>query len=415
MDCNNFYASCERAFNPSLEGKPVIVLSNNDGCIIARSSEAKALGIPMGQPYFKAKKIVEKNNIKVFSSNYTLYGDMSARVMATLGEFIEARDIEIYSIDEAFINIGNYPNPEELARKIRESVYKWTGIPVSIGIGKTKTLAKLANLVSKKYKSYGGVFNIDSNQRRIKVLQAMAPTDIWGIGRINSEKLSSHGIKTAFDLTMKQDQWIRKILTVKGLETVHELRGISCISINSDSDDRKSIVVSRSFGQSIYNYVAIREALSNFAERAAIKLRQSEMLARHATIFLYHKVSPSRDFGLDKSITVDFDYPTDSTGEIISTACNALNYLFHEQTGYKKCGIMLNGFIRKDSFVKDLFDPRDLQRQDALSRSMDQLNNIMGNGTIAYASSNGSGKWIAKKDSKSPCYTTRWKELPVAY
>jgi len=180
-DCNNFYASCERVFNPSLNGKPIVILSNNDGCIIARSNEAKALGIPMGEPYFKAKRIIENNDVKVFSSNYTLYGDMSARVMKTLAEFV--KDIEIYSIDEAFIDLTNYPEPEKIAKKIRQAVGQWTGIPVSIGIGQTKTLAKTANKVAKQYKTYGGVFRIDSEERRQKVLKATPVGDVWGIGR----------------------------------------------------------------------------------------------------------------------------------------------------------------------------------------------------------------------------------------
>jgi len=284
LDCNNFYASCERVFNPALNGKPIVILSNNDGCIIARSNEAKVLGIPMGEPYFKAKHIIENNNVKVFSSNYTLYGDMSARVMATLAEFV--KDIEIYSIDEAFIDLTNYPEPEKLAKTIRQAVGQWTGIPVSIGIGQTKTLAKAANLVAKKYKHYNGVFRIDSEERRQKVLKSMPVGNVWGIGRQTNKKLASCNINSAYDLSIQPDNWIKSNLTICGLRTAHELRGNSCITFEETPEPRKSIVVSRSFGGTVFELQAIKEALSNFAERAAVKLRGDGLLAKRAQVFL---------------------------------------------------------------------------------------------------------------------------------
>jgi len=413
LDCNNFYASCERAFNPALNGKPIVILSNNDGCIIARSNEAKALGIPMGEPYFKAKHIIENNNVKVFSSNYTLYGDMSARVMATLAEFV--KDIEIYSIDEAFIDLTNYPEPEKLANTIRQSVGKWTGIPVSIGIGQTKTLAKAANRVAKKYKSYNGVFRIDAEERRQKALKSMHVGDVWGIGRQINKKLASCNINTAYDLSIQPDNWIKSNLTICGLRTAQELRGNACIEFEETPEARKSIVVSRSFGGTVFEHQGIKEALSNFAERAAVKLRGDGLLAKRAQVFLYHELVARGGSNHNSTITVEFDYPTDSTCEIIKATSAAISSMFVAGMGYKKCGLVLLGLINKAGFTKDLFDNRNLHKQDSVMQAMDYLNNSMGSGTIMLASSKGKGGWVAKKDNKSFCYTTRWDELPVVH
>lgn len=410
LDCNNFYASCERLFNPSLKNKAIIVLSNNDGCIIARSNEAKALGIPMGEPYYKAKRIIESNDVAVFSSNYTLYGDMSRRVMQTVAHIVE--DIEIYSIDEVFIDLTDFANPEEVARKIYDRVSTWTGIPVSIGIGSSKTLAKLANKVAKKYKSYGGVFYIDNDERRKKVLKSMPVSDVWGIGRRISPKLNELGIKTAFDLSLQNDAWVRKFMSITGLKTVEELRGKPCIMLEPIAESKKSIIVSRSFGGRVFEKDTVKTALANFVERAAQKLRNEGLLAKEAYISLYRELSASGVSDYKDTAFVSFDYPTDSTLELMKYISHAFEGIYKPNHSYKKCGITIYKMQAKNKFVKDLFDGRDLAKQDSLMQTIDLVNKKHGSGSIMVASANGNSKWVARKDKKSFCYTTRWDELP---
>ncbi|MDA0967525.1 MAG: Y-family DNA polymerase [Proteobacteria bacterium] len=411
LDCNNFYASCERLFNPSLKNKPIVVLSNNDGCIIARSNEAKSLGIGMGEPYFKAKIIIEKNDVAVFSSNYTLYGDMSRRVMNTVKGFLE--DVEVYSIDEVFMDLSEFPNPEGLCRDIRTAVTMWTGIPVSIGIGPSKTLAKVANRVAKKYKAYSGVFGINDEERRLKVLKATEVGDVWGIGRRLNKRLTSIGINTAYDLSMQADSWVRKTMSVVGLRTVHELRGNPCIELEKIAPPKKMINVSRSFGQKVYDKSSVKEALANFTERAAEKLRGEGQLVKEACISLYRELAVSGKLHYKDVALISLSYPTDSTIELMQYVSRAFEEIYVDGTGYKKCGITLVKLQPKSSFVKDLFDLRDVNKQDSLMHAIDSINGKMGNHTVQMASSRGKGKWIARKDCKSFCYTTRWDELPL--
>ncbi|MDA0967508.1 MAG: Y-family DNA polymerase [Proteobacteria bacterium] len=413
LDCNNFYASCERLFNPTLNEKPIVVLSNNDGCIIARSNEAKALGIGMGEPYFKAKGIIEQNDVAVFSSNYTLYGDMSRRVMSTVKGFIQ--DVEVYSIDEVFMDLSSFPEPERFCRDIRTAVTRWTGIPVSIGIGESKTLAKVANRISKKYKSYSGVFNIDSDERRLKVLKATAVGDVWGIGRQLNKRLTSVGINTAYDLSVQADSWVRKSMSVVGLRTVHELRGEACIEIEQVTPAKKMINVSRSFGQKIYDRSSVKEALANFTERAAEKLRGEGQLVKKACISLYRELAVSGKMHYKDVALISLPYPTDSTIEILQYVSRAFEEIFVEGQGYKKCGITLVKLQPKSRFVKDLFDMRDINKHDSLMQAIDSINGKMGSHTLQMASSRGAGKWVARKDCKSYCYTTRWDELPLVH
>jgi DNA polymerase V len=413
LDCNNFYASCERLFNPSLNNRPIVVLSNNDGCIIARSNEAKVLGIPMGEPYYKAKHIIENNNVAVFSSNYTLYGDMSRRVMATVKGFIP--DVEIYSIDEVFMDLTNYPKPEKLAIDIRQAVTQWTGIPVSIGMGSSKTLAKVANHIAKKYKAYGGVFYIDNEEKRQKVLKHFDVGDVWGVGRRLNQKLTSIGIKTAYDLSIQQDSWVRKSMTVVGLKTVRELQGKSCVELDKTPNHKKMITVSRSFGRRVFDKPSVKEALANFIERACEKLRGEKQLAKEVYIALYRELAASKKPHYKDVAIFSLAYPTDSTLEIMHYVSKAFDEIYIEGVGYKKCGISLLKLEPKSHFVKDLFDTRDTLKHDSIMQTIDSINGKMGNGTIQIATSKGKGKWIAKKDQKSFCYTTRWDELPVVF
>ncbi|MDQ1266391.1 MAG: Y-family polymerase, partial [Bacteroidota bacterium] len=286
VDCNNFYASCERVFNPKLYGKPIVVLSNNDGIIVARSDEAKALGIKMGEPLFKIQDLVRRHNIQVFSSNYTLYGDMSCRVMRVLEQY--SQDVEIYSIDEAFLSLWGMERNDltEYCRNIRNIVRQWTGITVSVGIAETKTLAKLANRIAKKNPKFGGVLNLIGDPNIEEYLKITLVEDIWGVGRQYTKFLNNHGIKTAYDFVNSNDKWIKKNMTVMGLRTCFELRGIPCIKLEYAVPAKKAIVCSRSFGKPVIEKQELHEAVSLFTTRAAEKMRRQNSAASLLTVFL---------------------------------------------------------------------------------------------------------------------------------
>ena len=303
VDCNNFFASCERVFNPALREQPIVVLSNNDGCVIARSNEAKKLGLKMGDPFFKVKDIIEKNGIHVFSSNYVLYGDMSSRVMKILSDFV--KDVEVYSIDESFLDLTGYEeyyNLLEYGKQIVHTVSRNTGIPVSMGIAPTKTLAKVASKFAKKYKRYGGVCIIDSEEKREKALKLFDIEDVWGVGRQYAKLLNYHGIKTAYDFTLKPESFIRKHMKVGGVRTWKELRGIPCHSLEQPQD-KKSICTSRSFGETVTDYPTLSEAVSNFAAACARKLREQNSCAGMITVFILtnrFRADLPQDFGVEQ-------------------------------------------------------------------------------------------------------------------
>ena len=284
VDCNNFYASCERVFNPTLKSRPVVVLSNNDGCVIARSNEAKALGFKMGDPYFKMRPLIERHNVAVFSSNYTLYGDMSRRVIESLEQFTP--EVETYSIDEAFLNLAGFTDLADRAEAIRRTVRRWTGIPVSVGIGPTKTLAKAANRLAKASPAANGVWIIDSEQRRLESLARLPIADVWGVGRQWSRFLIARDIITAGDFARQPDSWIRQTLHVVGLRTATELRGTPCIPLELQPPPRKGLVVSRSFGHRLTEFEPIKEALVAYVARAGEKLRRDRQATRHLEVFI---------------------------------------------------------------------------------------------------------------------------------
>jgi DNA polymerase V len=316
VDCNNFYASCERVFNPRLVGKPIIVLSNNDGCVIARSNESKALGIAMGEPYFKCKELIEKQGVIAFSSNYTLYGDMSARVMETLAQF--APEMEVYSIDEAFLNLDGMPGDlTDYCRKIRNTVRQWTGIPVGIGVAQTKTLAKIANRIAKKSAKANGVLVLDKQKYIDKALSITEVGDIWGIGRQYARHLNAVGVFTALQLRDMPDTWVRQHLTIAGLRTVHELRGLSAIPLELAPAAKKGITVSRAFGHKLKEKDQIKQALITHVTRAGEKLRGQGLLAKHLMVFMH--TSPfaqyKPQYGGAKDIALD--HPTDYTPDLI--------------------------------------------------------------------------------------------------
>ncbi len=412
LDCNNFYASCERLFRPELEGSPVVVLSNNDGCIIARSNEAKALGIPMGAPYFKNSSLIEKHHVEVFSSNYALYGDLSHRVMTILQQM--EPEVEIYSIDEAFIRLPKNAGSAltEHALFLRKKIKKDVGIPVSVGMGPTKTLAKVANRIAKKDPGHGGVFDLANCQNRDTLLAGIEVGDIWGIGRRNSEKLYSQGIRTALDLKNSNDEWIREHLTVVGLRTVMELRGIPCIPIDHEPAPRKSVVCSRSFRKPVFSLTDLGEAVSSYVSVAAAKLRSEGLMAANLHVFLrtnrHRKNLPQHA----ETRMVSLVQPTSSTPALIRQALLGLAKIYQEGFAYQKAGVMLTELAKTGMRQQNLFQPLPKNNGDVMD-AVDRINSRWGRNTVQYASSGLEKPWCMSQERKSPAYTTNWEELPI--
>ncbi|OGU38822.1 MAG: SOS mutagenesis and repair protein UmuC [Ignavibacteria bacterium GWB2_35_12] len=413
VDCNNFYASCERVFNPKLLGKPVVVLSNNDGIIVALSNEAKAVGIKMGDPLFKVQDLVKKHDVNVFSSNYVLYGDISHRIMTTLEQF--SPNVEIYSIDEAFISLEGFKrkNLTEYCREIRETVKKWIGIPVSVGIAETKTLSKIANRIAKKNPKYDGVLNIYGiAQNEIdEYLKITDVSDVWGVGHQYTKLLKKNNINTAYDLTKANDKWVKNNMTVMGLRTVYELRGIPCVSLESAVPDKKAIICSRSFGRYVETIEEIKESVSLFTTRAAEKMRSQNSACRLLTVFLRtnpFKKTPQYHNG----VLVHLPVPSDSTTEMISYAMKGVEQIFRKGYLYQKVGVMLTGFEPVDRSQLGLFDSEDRIKMAKVTETMDRLNLEFGSRTLFYASSGIKRSWGTKSDMKSPQYTTDWENLP---
>lgn len=404
MDCNNFYASCERVFNPSLNGKPVVVLSNNDGCVIARSNEAKALGVPMGAPAYQIRELVEKHGVAVFSSNYTLYGDMSARVMSILSSL--APEIEVYSIDEAFVNLDGITDYQSLGRIIVNKVYKDTGIPVSLGIAPTRTLAKMANKFAKKYPAYQRVCCIDTEEKREKALRLFAIGDVWGIGRRQAAKLEKEGVKTACDFTQLPNSWVRKYMTVVGERTWKELRGIPCITENITP--RKQICTSRSFGQMIENIEQMDEAVSTFASICAKKLREQNGYAVSLLVFI--QTNRFRDDLPQywKSVSVNLPVPTDDTQEIVHYALTGLRSIFLKGYHYKKAGVIITEITY--NIQRNLFDMIDRDKRNRLMNAVDSINGMHGKSVQLAIQGNGTS-WKLKQEQLSKHYTTDLGEI----
>ncbi len=413
IDCNNFYVSCERVFNPSLEGKPVIVLSNNDGCVVSRSAEAKALGIGMAVPFFKVRDIVKRHNVKVFSSNYALYGDMSNRVMQTLGRY--SPNIEIYSIDEAFMGLGHLHvqgNLKGHALRMRHTVLAWTGVPVSIGIAPTKTLAKLAADVAKKNPELSGVFDLTDVPSVEQVLASFPIEDIWGVGRRNSIKMRKAGIESALDLRDMDEVWIRKNLNVVERRTVWELGGKSCIALNEVPGYRKSVLCSRSFGERVTKIEDLREAVATFAARAGEKLREHKSVAAMLTVFI-RTGHYSRDEPFSASRTISLSEPTSYTPEMVEAAMTCLEDIFEPGHRYAKAGIVLSGIVPGNLVQGALFTKGTPGGKRQIMEAMDGLNHIFGKGTLSPAAAGTKKSWAMKQVYRSKRYTTRWDELPV--
>ena len=412
VDCNNFYASCERVFNPKLEGQPIVVLSNNDGCVVARSNEAKALGIGMGVPEFQIRPLLRAHRVQVFSSNYMLYGDMSQRVMETLEQFCP--ESEIYSIDEAFLNLSGFTarNLTEYGRTIRTTVKQWTGIPVSVGIAETKTLAKIANRVAKRTPDTGGVFDLLACQDRDALLGRIAVQDVWGIGPNHARFLEQHGITTASQLRQVDDQWVRKHMGIVGLRLVMELRGVSCLDLEQCPSPKQGLTCSRAFGKPISTLTEMEEAVSSYASRVAEKLRGERLAATVLTVFLTtneFKDGPQ----YNNALTLRLPVATDGTNELIRWALQGITKIYRHGYQYKKAGVMLTGLVPLNRVQSDLFDSQDRERGKRLMGALDAVNERWGTGTLQYASSGITKKWKTQFHRRSSAYTTQWDELPV--
>lgn len=406
VDCNNFYASCERVFNPSLNGKPIVVLSNNDGCVIARSNEAKALGIKMGVPAYQIKDLVKKHDVAVFSSNYVLYGDMSGRVMSMLAEL--APEIEVYSIDEAFLNLEGIQDLQTLGSKIVRQVTRGTGIPVSAGIASTKTLAKVANKFAKKYPAYNRLCIIDTEEKREKALKLFEIGDIWGIGRRQATKLEKQGIKTAYDFTQLPGSWVRKNMTVTGERTWKELRGITCIDMESAPPAKKQICTSRSFGKMVEDIDTMSEAIATHASTCAKKLRQQKSYAMSLMVFIH-----TNNFREDlpqywKNTIIKLPVPTSDTLEIVHYALEGLKSIFMPGYQYKKAGVIITEIVT--SAQLGLFDTVDREKREKLMQTIDKVNGEHRH--LVKLAVQGNGRdWKLKQEQLSKRYTTDINEV----
>lgn len=406
MDCNNFYASCERVFNPALNGKPVVVLSNNDGCVIARSNEAKELGIKMGVPAYQIKDLVSRSGVVVFSSNYTLYGDMSGRVMSILAGL--APELEVYSIDEAFINLDGIQDIQSLGTKMVNQVTRGTGIPVSLGIASTKTLAKVANKFAKKYPAYNRLCIIDTEEKRIKALQLTDIGDVWGIGRRQAAKLKKKGVKTAYDFTQLSGSWVRKNMTVVGERTWKELNGISCIDMDSTPPAKKQICTSRSFGKMLTDIDTIAEAISTHASTCAKKLRKQKSYAASLMVFIH-----TNNFREDlpqywKNTVVHFPAPTNNTQEIVHYALAGLKTIFMQGYQYKKAGVIITEIT--EDVQLGLFDSVDREKHNKLMQIVDKINGEHGERIKLAVQGNGR-EWKLKQEQLSRHYTTNINQI----
>ncbi len=409
VDCNSFYVSCERLFNPKIRKKPVIVLSNNDGCIISRSNEAKALGIKMGEPYFKAKDIIIKNKVEVFSSNYSLYGDLSRRVMRTLKKF--GSPIEIYSIDEAFLDLSNFPDNqiESIGKEIKATVLQWTGIPTSIGIAQTKTLSKIANHIAKKKLS--GVANLIGVENIDPILEKIDINDVWGVGKQLTKFYKKNGIYNAKQLKNKSNTWIKKNSNVLSSRTALELRGISCIHLETTTTKRKSCVVSRSFGKRVETFCELKEAVVNYCLNASEKIRSDSLVAKTITVFI--RTSPfQKNFGYySNSKTIDFAISTNNSIEIVKTAVSILENIFKNGYQYQKAGVMLTGLSNANQKT-NLFSSEKDEKISALMRSMDNTNFKYGRSALSLASAGVQKKWNMRRNHSSKIDTANFYNLP---
>lgn len=429
LDCNNFYVSCERVFNPRLENQPVIVLSNNDGTVVSRSNEAKALGVPMGVPYFQIRVLAEMENIHVYSSNYTLYGNVSGRVVSTVKSIVP--DVEVYSIDEQFLDFGGmkYHDLSHLAKEIKNTVKQHTGIPTCLGVAKTKTLAKVANHIAKKSLTHDGIYVLEHPKLIEAFLSLMPVGDLWGIGRQYEKKLGGFGIKTALDLYNAKERFVKEQMTVVGLRLWHELHGTPCIPLEQVSKPKKNICTSRSFGALQTDLSALKEAVANHAAACAEKLRGEGSVANYVQVFIQTNRHRTADPQYANSFTWTLPVASNDSRDLIRYAFISLEKIF--KTGYKymKCGVIVSGLVPENARQLALFEEKesdspalashgvvDRMNDTRIMDVMDQLNKRYGSGMVklgATMSTEETSSWKMQRSQLSPRYTTRFADIPV--
>jgi len=414
IDCNNFYVSCERIFNPKLKNKPVIILSNNDGCVVALSNEAKQLNIPFGSPFFKIQDIIKKHNVFVFSSNYELYSDISFRVMNALLNF--SPDIEIYSIDEAFLSFKKFKQNSltQYCFEIKNKIKKWIGVPISIGIGKTKTLAKLSCEIAKKNPDYKGVFNINECENIEKLFKEIKVEEIWGIGQKQKDKLNKRNIYTIFDYINSDDNWLKINLTIIGLKIKYELKGDICFELNEIPQPKKSIVSSRSFGKDVSNFFELKEAISNYTTIAAEKLRAQNSVTKNISVFIATNRFKKDEPQYANIYTTKLPIATANTGTLIKYAIICLEKIFKPDYKYKKAGVMFTEIISKEKIELNLFEEKnfnDILKEEKLMNVIDKINEKYGNNTIKYLALGLNNLWKMQRNQLSKRYTTNWNEI----
>lgn len=415
IDCNNFYVSCERLFNPKLEGKPVVVLSNNDGCVVSRSSEAKALGVKMGVPLYQINALVKSAGIVTLSSNYALYGDLSNRIMSILSGFSPHQ--EIYSIDECFLDFTGIPDRLSLAREIKETIKQCAGVPVCVGIGPSKTLAKLANYTAKTVSDCGGVFDFSAltEDERDRIFATLKAGEVWGIGRKLAQKFEQIGINTVLQLKESSPELMRKQFSVVIERTVRELRGQSCLDMAEIASARKQIVSSRSFGKNVFELADLEQAVASYMAKAALKLRADRSLAGALEVYIRTNRFAEGSDQYSQTATVTLSHPTDDTMVLMKAASNALRQIYRSGYAYQKAGVSLLDLSNADERQLSLFQTEAVNtRSEKLMKLMDATNSAMGRGTLYLAAEGQNHSWQIKCNFKSPEYTTSWKGLAVA-
>lgn len=410
VDCNNFFASCERVFRPDLWNKPVAVLSNNDACIVARSNEVKELGVYTGQPYFKVRDVLAEHKVHLFSANFGMYGDFSQRVVQMLQQ--ESPDIEVYSVDESFLEISHLPikDYEEWGRRLSQKVYQWTGLPVSVGIGSSKTLAKAAADYTKKHPEKNGAFSVVNNEEeRIRLLKWLPTSHVWGVGWRTTPKLAARGVTTAYDLTQVSLQWAQEQLTIRGVRTIRELLGESCYGLDTSPEPQQSIARTRTFGHTVRDYYQLEGAIATFAAKAAAKLRQQKEVAGEVMTFLRSpKHAQVRAGG---SQIVKLQQPSADTGAIITAALQALNQVYDPEFGYNRAGVVLLNLGTSQQLALST-DIQKLGRNAILMKTVDGINRRFGTRLVRHASEHVEAtNWHSKRELCSPAYTTNWRQL----
>ncbi|MCG9911329.1 MAG: Y-family DNA polymerase [Flavobacteriales bacterium] len=410
IDCNNFYASCERVFRPDLIGKPIVVLSNNDGCVIARSNEAKAAGVPMGAPAYQYETLFKEKDIWVFSANFALYGDMSHRVMNILGEY--SPEIEIYSIDESFLKLRGFEryNLSDYGKEMRQRVLKWTGIPISVGVAPTKALSKVANRIAKKYtEQTGGVYIIDTEEKRIKALKWLKIEDVWGIGRQHAKRLQGTGVKTAYDFIRLGDRFVQNHMSIVGLRLKHDLQGIPTLDLEHP-EPKKNIATTRSFEKNYTEEEQLRERISTFATSCAEKLRRQRSCCNSLMVFIHTNGHRKELPQYSRNILVKLPYPTNSGIELAKFATQALKHIFKPGYAYKKAGVIVQDFTPEETIQRSLFENSN-EKHPALMQAMDKMNALFGQQKIRLAVQDPKRVWKMKQEKLSPCYTTKLSDI----